>query len=35
MLGTELEWDGAEMKFTNCDEANPLLAPQFRPGWTL
>jgi len=35
MLGTELEWDGEAMKFTNCDEANPLLTPQFRAGWTL
>jgi predicted dehydrogenase len=34
-LGLELKWDGPGMKFTNCAEANALLKPSFRQGWTL
>jgi len=33
--GRKLEWDSANMKFVNCPEANPLLTPSFRAGWTL
>jgi len=33
--GKRLEWDANSMKFTNAPEANALLAPPFREGWTL
>jgi len=33
--GTKLEWDAANMRFTNCDEANQHVAPPYRKGWTL
>ncbi|MBL7038548.1 MAG: Gfo/Idh/MocA family oxidoreductase [Pirellulaceae bacterium] len=32
--GQKLEWDGADMKFTNCPEANGYLQREYRPGWT-
>jgi uncharacterized protein YciI len=35
MLGQKLEWDGENMRFTNCDEANQLIASPYRQGWTL
>jgi len=35
MLGRKLEWDGQNMRFTNCDEANELINPPSRKGWTL
>jgi len=35
MLGRKLEWDGENMRFTNCDEANELINPPYRQGWTL
>jgi len=35
MLGQKLEWDGAQMRFTNCPEANALVNPPYREGWTL
>jgi len=35
MLGRKLEWDGQNMRFTNCDEANKLINPPSRKGWTL
>lgn len=35
MLGRKLEWDGENMRFTNCDEANKLINPPSRKGWTL
>jgi predicted dehydrogenase len=35
MLGRKLEWDGENMRFTNCDEANQLVKPPYREGWTL
>ena len=35
MLGRELQWDGENMRFTNCDEANQLINPPYREGWTL
>jgi predicted dehydrogenase len=35
MLGQKLEWDGENMRFTNCDEANKYINPPSREGWTL
>ena len=35
LAGTKLEWDGENMKFTNSAEANALVTPEFRPGWSL
>jgi hypothetical protein len=35
LAGTKLEWDAAEMKFTNSREANAFLNPPARKGWTL
>jgi len=34
-LGEKLEWDGANMRFTNCAEANELINPPSRKGWEL
>ena len=34
-LGQKLEWDTANTRFTNCDEANQCLNPPYRQGWTL
>jgi predicted dehydrogenase len=33
--GTKLEWDAANMRFTNCNEANQHIHPPYRQGWTL
>ncbi len=33
--GTKLEWDAANARFTNCDEANRFIDPPYRQGWTL
>ncbi len=33
--GRRLEWDSAQMKFSNCPEAAPFLKPSFREGWSL
>jgi predicted dehydrogenase len=30
-----LDWDGEAMRFTNSEEANELLNPPYREGWTL
>jgi predicted dehydrogenase len=35
MLGQKLLWDGENMRFTNCDEANQYINPPYRKGWTL
>jgi hypothetical protein len=35
MPGRKLEWDGPNMRFTNCDEANTFINPPSREGWTL
>ncbi|MHC4558267.1 MAG: gfo/Idh/MocA family oxidoreductase, partial [Planctomycetota bacterium] len=35
MPGTKLQWDAANMLFTNCDEANQFINPPCRKGWTL
>jgi predicted dehydrogenase len=33
--GRKLEWNAQTMKFTNCPEANALVNPPYRKGWTL
>ncbi len=33
--GRKLAWDGAAGRFTDCDEANLKLKPEFRAGWGL
>jgi len=33
--GVKLEWDTEKMRFTNCDDANLLVNPPYREGWTL
>ncbi len=35
MPGVKLEWDAAQMRFTNSSEANQLLHKPYREGWTL
>jgi len=35
LKNTMLEWDGENMKVTNCDEADKYIRPAFREGWTL
>jgi len=35
MGGKKLEYDAKNMRFTNSDEANKLLDPPYRKGWTL
>jgi predicted dehydrogenase len=35
MAGTKLEWDAANMRFTNSAEANQYVNPPSRPGWEL
>ena len=34
-LGRNLLWDGKARKFANSDEANALLNPPYREGWSL
>ena len=33
--GEQLQWDGAQMRFTNSDSANGLLQRTYREGWRL
>jgi predicted dehydrogenase len=33
--GMKLEWDGLNMKVTNCEKANAFVQRQYREGWTL
>jgi predicted dehydrogenase len=33
--GQKLAWDGAAMRFTNCDAANAFVSPPYRQGWSL
>ncbi len=33
--GKKLEWDGANLKATNCPEAERLVRREYRSGWTL
>ena len=35
MLGQELKWDAANMRFTNNTEANQFVNPPYRKGWSL
>lgn len=35
LKNTPLEWDSANLKVTNCDEAAKYVKPPFREGWTL
>jgi hypothetical protein len=32
-MGRRLEWDGENMKFTNCAEANAFVTKEYRSGW--
>lgn len=32
-VGRRLAWDGANMKFTNCPEANAFVTKEYRSGW--
>ncbi len=34
-VGKQLEYDAANMKVTNCPEADQFINPAYRPGWTL
>jgi predicted dehydrogenase len=34
-VGKKLEWDGPNMRATNCPEAEKFIKPHFRQGWTL
>jgi hypothetical protein len=33
--GKKIEWDGLNMKATNCPEADAFLRRDYRKGWTL
>jgi predicted dehydrogenase len=33
--GKELDWDGPNLKVTNCGEAEQFIKPEYRKGWTL
>lgn len=33
--GTKLEWDAANLRATNCPQADPLIRREYRGGWTL
>jgi len=35
MSGQKLQYDEQAMRFTNNDEANKFLSPQFRGGWSM
>jgi predicted dehydrogenase len=35
LAGKKLEWDAQKMRFTNCPEADELINPPYRVGWTL
>ncbi len=32
-VGKKIEWDGPNMKATNCPEADPFIKPEYRDGW--
>ena len=34
-VGKKLNWDPVALKATNCPEADPLIRPGYREGWTL
>jgi predicted dehydrogenase len=33
--GQTLQWDNAKMRFTNSEQANAMVSPSYRQGWTL
>jgi len=33
--GKYLDWDSANMRVTNCSDADPFIRPEYRNGWTL
>ena len=33
--GKQLEWDGPNLKVTNCPEADQFIKREYRKGWTL
>jgi len=33
--GEKLQWDAANMQFTNSEQANRHVNPPYRQGWTL
>jgi hypothetical protein len=33
--GKKLQWDAANLKATNCPEADPFIHKIYRDGWTL
>jgi hypothetical protein len=33
--GEKIEWDGPNMRVTNLAEANELILPPYREGWSL
>ena len=33
--GRRIEWDGPNMRSTNCSEAEQYLKPEYRRGWSL
>ncbi len=35
LAGKRLEWDAAQMRFTNSEEANQFVNPPYRSGWSL
>ncbi len=34
-VGQKIEWDAANLKATNCPEAEKYLRREYRKGWTL
>ena len=34
-VGKKLDWDPVTLKATNCPEADRLIRPTYREGWTL
>jgi predicted dehydrogenase len=34
-VGKKLEWDGPNLRVTNCPEAEQYIKPEYRKGWTL
>jgi hypothetical protein len=35
LKGQKLEWDAEKMRFTNSEEANAMVKPVYRDGWSL
>jgi hypothetical protein len=34
-VGKKLEWDGPNLRATNCPEAAPYIKTEYRRGWSL